>query len=156
MHLQYRYDSNMSIEKAIAAIGVGLFAVLCILGLAALIAMILGKYKLFKKAGEPGWLAFIPFYSNYVFYTRICGLHWAWFAGWLAVTFLSLGNIVVTALKLFVNGIAYYNLAIRCNRDKTASLIFGAIFPSIVEMVYGFSPWNYDKTIEVNQSGLFN
>lgn len=156
MNLVYRFNSKMTVEDIVAAIGLGFFVILCLLGLLALIAMILGKYKLFKKAGESGWLAFVPFYSDYVFYTRICGLHWAWFAGWLAVTILSVGNIVVTALKLFVNGIAYYNLAIRCNRDKTASLIFGAILPGIVEMVYGFSSWTYDKTIEVNQSGLFN
>ena len=117
---------------------------------------IIAKVKLFNKCGKQGWKAIIPFYSSYVFIVEICGLHWAWFVGYIAVTLVSLGKTAVTALRLFVNAASFYNLGIRCNRDKTAAMIFGAIFPSVVTVIYGLtSSITYNKDIEVKESGLF-
>ncbi len=36
-------------------------------------------WKLFTKAGQPGWAAIIPFYNTYVMVVPICGLHIMWF-----------------------------------------------------------------------------
>ena len=126
---------------------------ICLLGVAI---YLFGKAKLFSKCGQDWWLALIPFYGDYIFITKICGLHWAWFVGYIAVTLVSLGKTAVTALRLFVNAASFYNLGIRCNRDKTAAMIFGAIFPSVVTVIYGLtSSITYNKDIEVKESGLF-
>ena len=36
--------------------------------LAILIVMIVATWKLYKKAGEPGWAAIVPFYNSYIMY----------------------------------------------------------------------------------------
>jgi hypothetical protein len=37
-----------------------------LLGLAIMVAMIVGTWKAFTKAGEPGWAVFIPIYNYWV------------------------------------------------------------------------------------------
>lgn len=148
-------DLNNIFGSIIAVIGLTLFIVMVLAILAFCIAFLVAQCKLFAKCGYEWWKAIIPFYSEYVFFVNICGLHWAWFAGWLAVTFVSINHIVVRAFILFVNAAAYHNLAIRFDKDKTASMIFGALFPKIVNFVYAFGKGQYDGTIPVKESGLF-
>ena len=121
-----------------------------------LVIYLVGKVRLFKKCGQEGWKAIIPFYGDYIFLTQICGLHWAWFVAFVAVGAMSINNNVASALELFVNAAAFYNLGIRCNRDKIAAMIFGAIASPIVTVIYGLTDTiTYDKTIEVKESGWF-
>ena len=120
-----------------------------------LMVYLFGRFNLFKKCGKEGWLAIVPFYSDYIFYTQICGLHWGWFAASMLINLISIKESYVTFLRIFVNGMAFYNLAIKCDRDKIAAMIFGGIVPSILTVIYGFSSLNYDETKEVKQSGLF-
>lgn len=43
-----------------------IYGVTILFSLAVAIVMIVSYWKLFTKAGRPGWAAIIPFYSNYV------------------------------------------------------------------------------------------
>ena len=57
-------------EEALAALG----GVVCVFGVIALIwivIMIIANWKVFTKAGEPGWKSIIPFY-NYYTQIKIC------------------------------------------------------------------------------------
>lgn len=132
-----------------AAIGLAGIVVL----LALLICLLLGRIWLFRKCGQAGWKAIIPFYSDYVMDCKVCGLHWAFF---VAEAFLTFGGYtwLVTAV---IRALRYYNLAIKCHKDPIPSTIFGALFPSIVEMVYGFgSTYQYDENEPVGNCGFFN
>jgi Family of unknown function (DUF5684) len=51
---------------------------------------IIGIWKVFAKAGQPGWAAIIPFYNTYVM-IKIAG-HPGW---WLVLFFIPLVNIIV-------------------------------------------------------------
>ena len=42
------------------------------------IAAVVGMWKMFEKAGEPGWPALIPFYNLYKFCTITMGQPWYW------------------------------------------------------------------------------
>jgi signal peptidase I len=76
-----------------------------IISLIALVFFVLpsiGSYKLFKKAHEPGWAAFIPLYNTFVM-LKIAGRPFYWFflqllpvVGW----FITLG-ILVEFIKVF-------------------------------------------------------
>src|SRR4051794_13660464 len=59
-----------------AAAAVGLFVLLIELVLVAVI--IAGAWKVFVKAGHPGWAAIVPFYNIYIV-TVICGKPILWF-----------------------------------------------------------------------------
>lgn len=54
---------------AAAAAGVaGTVLVLCLIALAVGILMIIAQWRIFSKAGEPGWASLIPIYNLYVLY----------------------------------------------------------------------------------------
>jgi len=61
-----------------------------IISLILLIAVIIGLWKMFEKAGEPGWASLIPFYNLWVL-VRISGFEWYWFVG----CFIPLVNVIV-------------------------------------------------------------
>lgn len=55
-----------------------ILACINIVGLVIGIMVLVGLWKVFVKAGHPGWYAFIPFYNVYVIITKIVGLPIQW------------------------------------------------------------------------------
>ena len=51
--------------------------VLVVVYLAVIVLTIAGMWKVYVKAGEPGWAAIIPIYSTYVL-LKIVGRPWWW------------------------------------------------------------------------------
>lgn len=48
-------------------VGLGVFAIVVVLiCIAAIVVCLIGRWKLFVKAGKGGWEAIIPFYSDWV------------------------------------------------------------------------------------------
>ena len=43
-------------------------AILCLVSLAVSVITIVGYWKVFEKAGKPGWAAIIPYYNQWVLY----------------------------------------------------------------------------------------
>lgn len=134
-------------------------AVGIIIGVLALIGVFIylyGQIRLFTKCGQEWWKAIIPFYNDYIFTVKICGLHWGWYVGILASSLLLANDQgIAVLLRFFVKGMCYYNLATRCSKDPIPSMIFGALFPEAVCVYYGLNNAYYDPFIEVKQSGLF-
>jgi hypothetical protein len=79
-----------------------------LIGLAVLIVQIAGMWKVFDKAGQPGWAAIIPIYNVYVM-LQIVGRP-AW---WLILFLVPVVNLVVSILvmidvaKAFGKGVGY-------------------------------------------------
>lgn len=136
---------------------VGFVVALIALGivLVGLFIFTFGRCILFKKCGVAWWKAIIPFYGTYVFFVEICGLHWAWFVAYILIDGATVSSNTVQLLNMFVKAMAFYNLAIRCNRDKIPAMIFGGIASPIMTMVYALSNLDYHKEIEVKSSGIF-
>ena|SRR5664279_728513 len=55
---------------------------------------IAGMWKVFSKAGQPGWAVLIPFYNNYIL-LKIGGMP-GW---WLLLLFILLVNLVILAIE---------------------------------------------------------
>ncbi|MDZ4822654.1 MAG: DUF5684 domain-containing protein [Flavobacteriales bacterium] len=68
-----------------------------IIWLAVLVLYVAAWWKIFEKAGQPGWAAIIPIYNYYII-TRIIGKP-GW---WVVMMFLPLANIIflIWALNL--------------------------------------------------------
>lgn len=64
-------DTGSSIIQTIAGI------LLFLIYIAILVVVIAGAWKVFTKAGQPGWACLIPFYNLYVV-TQIVGRPWWW------------------------------------------------------------------------------
>jgi hypothetical protein len=68
---------------------------LCLLFYIALIVVIIASlWKVFEKAGQPGWAAIVPFYNIYVLTCEIAKKEILWFI----LMFIPLVNIVASVL----------------------------------------------------------
>jgi len=64
-------------------------------GLAFLVGIIAGMWKVFEKAGQPGWAAIVPIYNGYVLTCEIAKKDIVWF---LVITFVPFVGLVAWIL----------------------------------------------------------
>ena len=115
------------IEGAAAA---GVFLIFGLFYLAFIVLMIAAFWKVFTKAGEPGWAAIVPIY-NLVVLLRIAGRP-VW---WVLLFIIPLVNLVIIA-------ITYIDLAKSFGKD--AAFAIGLIFLSpIFFPILGFGDSRY-------------
>lgn len=94
-------------EDALAALA-GVSALMSIISLVVAVAALVGMWKVFAKAGEPGWAAIVPIYNAYVLFKI------AWGKGILfllmcipVVNFIVLIVVYVKLAKAFGKGIGF-------------------------------------------------
>lgn len=94
-------DDAIGVDAGIGVIGLLIY-------LAIIVVVIAGIWKVFVKAGQPGWAAIIPIYNIFVL-LKIVGRP-AW---WLLLFFVPLVNIVVAIMlaidvaKAFGKGVGF-------------------------------------------------
>lgn len=93
--LAQAYDNEAALAGGILALLGAFMFVFILVGL----VVVIGQWKAFSKAGQPGWAAIIPFYNLVVLF-RIAGQ-----SGWLALTWLL--NFIP-----FIGGIAFLGILI--------------------------------------------
>ena len=71
----------------------GIASIMMILMLAVAVVFIIGLWKVFVKAGQPGWAVLIPIYNAYIL-LKIAGRP-GW---WILLFMIPLVNIVIVAL----------------------------------------------------------
>ena len=71
----------------------GFSAVMVLIGLAIAVVCIIGMWKVFVKAGKPGWAVLIPFYNGYVM-LKIAGRP-GW---WLLLYLIPIVGIVIAII----------------------------------------------------------
>ncbi len=91
--------------------------------LAVIVLMIASQWKIFEKAGQPGWAAIVPFYNTYVLIVEVCKLPPIWF--WLLL--IPCANIVGLIYVVFV---VPFKLAEKFGKD--AGFAIGLIFLGII------------------------
>ena len=101
MDAGYGYNYDYAGAASTADPALGLFALVfsgtfLMIFLVLLIVYIIANWKIYMKAGEPGWGCIVPFYSNYLLFKI------AWGNGWLFLLMLvPLVNIVVPFIMLY-------------------------------------------------------
>lgn len=151
------------------AIGLIIFVIIVLMFTIVLsIIEIIGKWKLFKKAGKPGWASIIPYYNNWVL-VEISGCKWWFFLIIIGSSLISLnfdyhinettsigfnlynllGSIVNFLGMLCVN----YNISKKCNKDM-AYAIGLTILPFIFYPMLGFGKVSFDNNIKVSPYGV--
>lgn len=152
--------STTFFEDADIFTGLGLvFLVIMLVFLALLIVYIIGLWKVYEKAGKPGWACIVPFYGNYVL-VEIAGLHWIYFVLLIAndiVDILGLYDLawVASIISLYASFMCAYNIAKRFNKG-TGYAICLFLFGIILYPILGFSKKEkYDSSIPVSEHGVF-
>ncbi len=111
-------------------IGTGVMTVYMVMILAITVLTIIARWKIYTKAGKPGWGSLIPFYTNY------CLFEIAWGNGWLFLLgFVPCVNIVVTIMVQFKLAKAF---------GKGTGFGFGLLFlNTIFTLILGFGDARY-------------
>ncbi len=107
-----------------------------VFGFVVFIVLLAASWRVFQKAGKPGWAAIIPFY-NVIVLLEIVGKPWWWL---LLIIFVPLGN--------FIWGIWTMNLLSKCfgkNEGFTVGLIF---LPFIFYPILGFGNAEYQGPVK--------
>lgn len=95
---------------------------------ALIVLMIASHWKIFEKAGQPGWASIVPFYNTYVLIVEVCKLPPVWF--WL--TLVPCANIVALFYLVFV---LPFKLAEKFGKDAgfgVGLLLLGIVFYPIL------------------------
>ena len=101
-----------------------------LLYIAVIVLMIVGMWKVFAKAGKPGWAAIVPFYNMYVLVEIVGKPVW-----WFIMFFIPFVNIVFMILT-------YIALAPRFG--KSGGFAVGLIFlPFVFFPILGFDSSTY-------------
>ena len=110
----------------------GLVGLIVYLALAVLV--IAALWKVFAKAGQPGWAALIPIYNTYVMLVVAGKPGW-----WLILLFIPIVNIVISIMA--IAGLAK-------NFGKGVGFILGLIFlPIIFFPILGFGSAKYSPVV---------
>lgn len=101
------YDYS-SMDPAAAAFLAAYLGVIIIVSLVVAVLVIVGEWKIFAKAGEPGWAAIVPFYNNYI----LCKIAFGsgWFFLLYFIPYVNYVVLIITSFKLakaFGKGIGY-------------------------------------------------
>ncbi len=62
------YNYSNAVAAALASGGILLALLILLILLGIIFLGILPRWKIYKKAGEPGWASLVPFYNNYVLF----------------------------------------------------------------------------------------
>src|SRR2546421_8569948 len=90
----YSYSPSTTAASPGGAFWAAYFGIIGVL----LVAMLVSLWKVFTKAGQPGWAVLIPFYNTYILLKIVGRPGW-----WLLLFFLPFVNIIVAI-------IVYYDL----------------------------------------------
>ncbi|NCD33085.1 MAG: signal peptidase I [Spartobacteria bacterium] len=103
----------------------GGISIFLIVQLALVLVVLVGQWKVFEKAGKPGWACIIPIYNIYVL-LQIAGKP-GW---WLLLMFIPLVNIVIAVMMLSGVSAAF---------GKGLGFTLGLLFlPFIFVLILGF------------------
>jgi len=89
-----------------------------LIGLALAVFILASMWKVYTKAGQPGWACLIPFYNAYIL-LKIAGKP-GW---WLILLFIPLVNLVITIV---------YSVALAERFGKGAGFGIGLVFLGII------------------------
>lgn len=99
-------------------------------GLAVAVLAIIGMWKIFEKAGEPGWAAIIPFYNTYVLFKI------TWGNGWMFLLLLvPIANVVIYIITMVKLARAF---------NRSGGFAVGLIFLGVIfYCILGFDSSSY-------------
>lgn len=76
----------------------GVSAVFWIIYLAVIVFYVFVMWKIFVKAGEPGWASIVPFYNTYVLFKITWGNGWLFLLS--LIPFVNVVILIITYVKL--------------------------------------------------------
>ena len=124
-------------EAALAAGLVAFFAAFAFVFIAIGLVVVVGRWKTFDKAGQPGWAAIVPFYNLVVMF-RIGGQ-----SGWFALSYL-LNFIPIIGTLAFLGIIIWNHVNISKRFGQGVGFAIGLVLLApIFWLILGFGSSKY-------------
>ena len=161
---QYLVEMGMPAEVVAPLLAVlgGMLGFIILYILAVTVISLISNWKIFKKAGEPGWKCLIPIYSDYIRFKRFWSTGKFWKYLILSIIYGVIGNlpnIPVLSLILSLAGlvISIITLVMQIKLISRTSQSFGhgtgftlglIFLPFIFNLVLAFGKSEYEGPIE--------
>ena len=153
----YNYSTLDSTAVSSAAAGGVLGALLAFLGAMLIFIIIVGlviviaHWKIFTKAGKPGWAALIPIYNSIVM-CQVAGVSPWWILIVFGCSLLSfipiLGSLISLAASIYF--LIILNVSLARAFGKEDSFAVGLILlPIVFEPILGFGKDEYNKSLKM-------
>lgn len=98
------YDYSPAVAGTLALFS-GILGIVC---LAWAVLLIVAYWKIFTKAGEPGWASIVPFYGNYIAFKIAFGNGWLFLLCLVPVVNAVISIILIFKLaQVFGHGIGF-------------------------------------------------
>lgn len=135
----------------LAALGV-----LSLIGLFLLLLILISMWKIFTKAGRPGWEGIIPFYNFYILIIHIIKQPMTWF--WIIIG-LVVGSMIpilgmIFSLALYVLGIFINVKLVKAFGKSTAFGVAATFFSFIFYPILAFDSSVYMPPIDQTNAEL--
>lgn len=138
----YGYEYNTGIGTSMdtsgfAAIGAFLAVYLLII-IALCVVMIVSMWKVYTKAGKPGWASIVPVYNAYVLF-EIVGMP-AWYAFLMFIPFV--GTVIYAVFQI----VAYVKLA-KCFNKSGGFAVGLVLVPFVFFPMLAFDKSTYNQPV---------
>ena len=150
MYSNYGYDtyttsSGLAEAGAFAGAAIGVLIFSWIVGIAAAVFMIIGMWKIFKKAGRNGWEALIGGHDMFVLF-EIAGINPIWCVWILIASFAAIIPFIGWLAAAAVIGFAWFWMNIKLAKTfgkETGYGVLMAFFPFVMYPILAFGPATY-------------
>lgn len=130
---------------ALAGVLAASLMVTALVSIAVYVVVVIALWKIFSKAGKPGWAALIPFYNIYVLLEVIGRPAW-WLAIFVAaflISWVPIVGFVVGIATLILYVIMMLDLGKSFNKSTTFSVVALIFFHLIGLLILGFGDAKY-------------
>ena len=101
--------------------------ILSFIFVAAAVLLVIGMWKMFKKAGQPGWAAIVPIYNGYIL-LKIAGKPGWWLLGFL-----------ISPISIIVSIFVGIEVAKKFGKSEAFGAIACGLLGGIGYMILGYS-----------------
>lgn len=135
-YMNYNYNTTQtynpqSVDPAVAAAAAGFSMTFMLIALVFIVVVVVAIWKVFVKAGKPGWAAIIPIYNIWVLLEVVKRPGW-----WLLLFFVPFVNIVI-------NIIIGIDLAKVFGKDAIFGFFLNVLLAPIGQLILGFGSAKY-------------
>lgn len=115
------------IDTNVLTLLTAMLGVLLVILLVYYIIMVIAQWRIFAKAGQPGWKSIIPFYNSYILYKIVWQVKWFWIVFGLGilssvVSWLNMsgGNGFLLAVSRIIVVVAFILSVFLCSKTAKA------------------------------------
>ena len=158
MEYNYGYDPSLAVGNSSTAALSSIVLIVYLISIIGTIVSIIAMWKIYTKAGKPGWASIIPIYNIVVLF-EIVELEWwhvliAIFVPFAAFIYVFVVNIKLA--KVFGKGIGFTILLLLCPFIGQLILAFGdAVYNGQIDYIVNNMEMNYQNNMN-NMNNMNN